>query len=87
MYRAVKKEVNRNYLFEKIMEMIYDPECDIKVATIRAFVSLIDDIHEPEKRQKATSVLVELCGNISDEQVIITMSELLGLIVVKVVDS
>jgi hypothetical protein len=52
VYGAIESQVCKNILFEKVLELVYDNDEDVKVATIKLMVDLIKKIDETAKREK-----------------------------------
>lgn len=83
VFVAAKNKVNKNILFEKILELIYDPDEEVKLATINVLILLIDHISETEKREKVAQIFTEISSNLN-EDIIKLMSSNLAHIILKV---
>lgn len=83
IYAAVHADVCRNILLEKVLELIYDPNMDVKSAAIKMLVDLLDYISKPDQREKIASLFCELTLNVNDE-VVVALSSKLSIVVSKV---
>ena len=83
IYSSIEIDVCRNILFEKVLELIYDPNLEVKALTIKMLVDLIDYIHKPEQREKIGNLFCELTINVNDE-VILAIASKLGLLLQRV---
>lgn len=83
LYAAIDTDVCRNFLLEKVLELIYDPNLEVKANTIKMLVDLLDYITKPEQREKIAGVFGELAVQLKEE-VILAISSRLGMIIQKV---
>lgn len=80
IYSSIQSEVCKNILFEKVLELIYDPNLEVKAQTIKMVVDLLDYIHKQEQREKIANLFSELITNVNDEVIVAVSSKLSQLI-------
>ena len=85
IYGAIQSSVCQNILFEKVLVLIYDKDLDVKVATIKLMVDLLQKIQEPSKREKIAQVFTETFTNLQDK-IILQISGCLARIIVDLSD-
>ena len=84
IFGAVRSNVCRNIMFEKVLELVYDPDEDVKICSILMVVQLLDQIDEEDnKRQKIANLYMELLSSVHNP-IIATVSGCLARMVVKV---
>jgi hypothetical protein len=83
IYAAIETSVCRNILLEKVLELIYDPDMDVKSETIRMLVDLLDYVSKPDQREKVAGLYCELTLNVHEE-VILAISSKLAVLLQKV---
>lgn len=83
IYAAVRSPIFTNILFEKIVELIYDPELEVKIEAIKMTVELLDYIKEEKKREKLVGIYIEQLNNVQ-LGIVQAFSEKLALIISKV---
>lgn len=85
VYGAIESQVCKNILFEKVLELVYDNDEDVKVATIKLMVDLLKEIDETSKREKIAQLFSEILSNLHDK-IIMAISECLARIIVDLGD-
>ena len=80
---AVGNGVTESMLYDKIMELIYDSDCSVKVSAIELLVNILEMLPLELRKNKLTNLFLELMININEE-VIKTVSFHCGKIAFKV---
>lgn len=83
IYAAIQADVCRNILLEKVLELIYDPNMEVKSTAIKMLVDLLDYIEKPDQRERIAALFCELTLNVNDD-VVLALSSKLAVIVSKV---
>ena len=83
LHKAIGTMVNRNILFEKILELFYDPDLKVKIETINVLVQIVGQLKVEAKREKIADIFVELSSNFNEE-IILSLSNNLSKIILEV---